>query len=837
MNKLHYTLICLFLSICFCIPLSSQTPSAGFATWKDNKKAAYSIIHDDYSNYVPGIFLRADPLATARGIKLAFGAVTSACGPQEWADAKTMISHGHECVNHSHNHRCGGTAGQCTGLSTYGPADFATELDLSHQLIKTNVGVTPRFFIHPYDAPSEEILNHLKVNLGYLGSRAGNQLAVNTSNFTDFMRLNYYVYDGTPTALAGLNTAIDAAISSGGYAVREFHGIDDGSWAAMTLANYTSHLNFVKTKMDDGSLWSATPTEAITYKMQRDAFQPVVTYNSALSTINLTFNKLQNIDPSVLTTPVTVNVNLNGLTGNYSVVQDNKTIIATRASNVISFNIYPHQGAVTLKCTDCSLASPTNVDHFKTTSQPNAVLLTWENPTKAFDEVMIVAKAKNDFKTSPVGSNYVADANFTGIGTAFEGGKVVYKGIGTGVTVTNLTEDIKYYFKIFTRSGNSWSKGVEKEETPKGVAPPVCGPDGKISREYWNNISALTKPSILYLIYNSRYPKNPTIKDFLTEFRSAKMGNNYGERVTGYIVPKETGSYTFYVTGADNVDLYLSSSDESKDKKRICRINGATTERQFDKYASQKSVTIKLKEGKYYYFELLHVNTTSDDHFGVYWKTPSNPTITMIDKSFFSSIICKKDKSDDAKVANYFAFSGSLNGDKGILNWVSKSANETDYYVLEKADEQLGDFKQLDIINVDAKNASLQSFSYIDLNLNDGDNYYRIKTVYQNSVSASGRNPEQYSDIVKIRYDKPQLYDVFPNPTTEYFSIDLSPANGKAVDISIVSLLGKVVKQERIETPSVSHRFELGELKSGQYFVRIQPQGSRLVVKKLVVIH
>ena len=279
MSNKTYTLPIFLWAICFLSPLSSQTPTANFATWKDNKKAAYSIIHDDYSNYVTGIYQYADPIATARGIKLCFGAITSACGTLEWTKAKTMISHGHECVNNSHNHKCGGSASQCSGLATYNSTNFSTELDLSTQLIETNTGVRPRFFIHPYDASSETIVNYL-TNLGYLGSRSGSQLTLNANTFTDFMHLNYYVYDGSASALSSLNTAVNSAISSGGYAIREFHGIDDGSWAAMTVANYTSHLDYVKTKITDGSIWSATTTEAITYKMQRDAFSPVVAYNA-----------------------------------------------------------------------------------------------------------------------------------------------------------------------------------------------------------------------------------------------------------------------------------------------------------------------------------------------------------------------------------------------------------------------------------------------------------------------------------------------------------------------------------------------------------------------------
>ena len=837
MNKQTYSLIWAILATCFLTPLSGQTPTASFATWKDNKKAAYTIIHDDYSNYVTGIYQYAYPIANQRGVKICFGAITNPdfCGDLEWQHAREMIANGHECVNHSHNHRCGGTAGQCSGLQTYGTADFATELDLSTQTIQNSTDVRPRFFIHPYDAPSDAILTHLK-GLGYLGTRAGTQLVANSNTFTDFMRLNYYVYDGSTSALNSLNVAVDNAVSTGGYAIREFHGIEDGSWAQMTVPNYTNHLNYVKSKMDDGSLWSVTATEAITYKMQRDAFQPAVSYTASTGIINVAFNSLKTIDPSVLRTPVTVNVNLNGIAGIYSVTQNNSAVVATRVGNIISFNVYPHQGAVTLTCSDCSTppSTPNNILNFAAAPQTSAIGLTWSNPTSNFDEVMIVAKALSGFTTLPVGTTYSSNSDFLGTATAFEGGKVVYRGIGTSVNVTNLTAGTVYYFRAYSRLGTVWSSGVEVNGIPNAVTPPACGPDGQLIHQFWDNINALSTPSIGYLTIDSRYPNNPTTTNILTEFRTSNLGDKYGNRVTGYIVPKETGKYTFYITGDDNTEFYLSTNESASNKKRRCRISGLTGETEYNKYKSQKSSSITLEAGKYYYCELLHVEGTGADHFGVHWQTPSNSTITLIDKAYFSSKTCTASAALAATV-NYFVFDARLDIDKAVLNWASKSVNETDYYVLEKADELTGEFKQLDIVNAVDKAKSLQAFSYIDQNLIDGDNFYRLKTVYQNAINSSGAN-FQYSEVVKVRYERPDAYAVFPNPATEDVSIDLSGANGKPVDITIISLLGKVVKQERISTPSVSYQVELDNIESGQYFIRIQPQGKRVVMKKLMIM-
>jgi Secretion system C-terminal sorting domain len=94
------------------------------------------------------------------------------------------------------------------------------------------------------------------------------------------------------------------------------------------------------------------------------------------------------------------------------------------------------------------------------------------------------------------------------------------------------------------------------------------------------------------------------------------------------------------------------------------------------------------------------------------------------------------------------------------------------------------------------------------------------------------------SDVAIIRYESPKSYAVFPNPASDYVEIDLLEApQGKEVEIAIVSLLGKVVYQTKIEAlGSKNHQIALDNLENGQYFVRIQAQGKKLVMKKLVVV-
>ncbi len=97
-------------------------------------------------------------------------------------------------------------------------------------------------------------------------------------------------------------------------------------------------------------------------------------------------------------------------------------------------------------------------------------LIGWANPV-CFDEILIVGKDGGSVTSTPLGdgSAYSADAAFsvgTDIGTDEY---VVYKGTGTSVNVTGLTNDNTYYFTIFIRIGTEWSSGVEVFVTPADV--------------------------------------------------------------------------------------------------------------------------------------------------------------------------------------------------------------------------------------------------------------------------------------------------------------------------------------------------------------------------------
>jgi len=98
--------------------------------------------------------------------------------------------------------------------------------------------------------------------------------------------------------------------------------------------------------------------------------------------------------------------------------------------------------------------------------------VSWTNPG-CFDDVMVVASDVAFTSATPSGTGYTADPSFTGSGTAFDGGKVVFKASsGTSETVTNLTNGTTYNFKIYARKGGVWVAGSTES------CAPVAGPCG-----------------------------------------------------------------------------------------------------------------------------------------------------------------------------------------------------------------------------------------------------------------------------------------------------------------------------------------------------------------------
>ena len=150
-----------------------------------------------------------------------------------------------------------------------------------------------------------------------------------------------------------------------------------------------------------------------------------------------------------------------------------------------------------------------------------------------------------------------------------------------------------------------------------GAIPESCG---TILREWWTGISGT---AINDLTSNVNYPNNPTGSEWLTSLEGpAEWADFYGSRIRGYIYPPSTGSYTFWIAGDDNCELYLSSDSDPANASLIASVPDWTNSREWTKYSEQQSSPITLTGGQIYYIEVLQKEGTFGDNLAVAWEGP-----------------------------------------------------------------------------------------------------------------------------------------------------------------------------------------------------------------------
>jgi hypothetical protein len=523
----------------------------------------------------------------------------------------------------------------------------------------------------------------------------------------------------------------------------------------------------------------------------------------AASTINVNFTNTQTINTAILKTPVTVNVDVGNVPGTFLVSQGLFFITNTRKGNIITFNVYPHQGNIVLRTSTIN-NQPSNITNFAAKAESGAVALTWTNPLVNFDQVMIVAKPLTAFTTIPVGTAYIADANYKGVGTAFEGGKVVYRGTGanSNVTITGLTNGTLYHFKAYSLFGTAWSNGVALSSSPVGSLfdPTLC-----------YSLTARHSSKVMSLASNSAADSITFVQNPYTN-TTAKV----------WRIKPTDATNTFY-----QIISTLSGKSASVKNASVADL-ASIIQLTYQGLTSQQWKFTGNTAG-YYAITAKHSAKVMDvfgdfttDNAAIIQYSPNGGTNQQW---LISEVGCPASALTLA-TNRVVAFNGYLDNQKGELQWVVNSDDLKDYYDLEKMDANQH-FTRLASINGNSVDA-LRSFNFTDDNLEDGENVYRVKAIDKDGSI-------QYSNLVTIKYQVPNIYAVSPNPTRDYVDINLTSCENRPVVLTIMDALGHKIQSVSLEKAGKSHRIEFGDIPTGQYFLHIQPAGKRVATRVIIV--
>jgi hypothetical protein len=173
-------------------------------------------------------------------------------------------------------------------------------------------------------------------------------------------------------------------------------------------------------------------------------------------------------------------------------------------------------------------------------------------------------------------------------------------------------------FTVTSRSGVFPGSGGIVEKQP-----------GHLKRELFKNIPGAL---ITDLTSSAGFPDSPSVVESITSFESKNLGDNYGERLSGYVKPPVSGNYVFYLASDDQGELWLSTDRRPANKRLIVSEPvwnlernwlGATVPWDTNLYKpGRASQPIALEAGKYYFIEALHKEGGFGDHIAVAWQMP-----------------------------------------------------------------------------------------------------------------------------------------------------------------------------------------------------------------------
>jgi HYR domain/SdrD B-like domain/PA14 domain/Thrombospondin type 3 repeat len=159
---------------------------------------------------------------------------------------------------------------------------------------------------------------------------------------------------------------------------------------------------------------------------------------------------------------------------------------------------------------------------------------------------------------------------------------------------------------------------------------------GSVLQELYFDIDGVT---IADLRNSAKFPNAPD----LVRFRSSIEANtfdefdNYGTRISGFILPPVSGEYVFYMAADDQGEFWLSTDESPANLVQIAREPVWAERRDFVGEAggggrgfplANISAPINLTAGQAYYFEALMKEGILGDHLAVAWQMPGGAAPT-----------------------------------------------------------------------------------------------------------------------------------------------------------------------------------------------------------------
>lgn len=163
-------------------------------------------------------------------------------------------------------------------------------------------------------------------------------------------------------------------------------------------------------------------------------------------------------------------------------------------------------------------------------------------------------------------------------------------------------------------------------------------------------------------------------------------------------------------------------------------------------------------------------------------------------------------------------FDGYKFEDKVKLIWSTSTEINNDYFIIERADDQLN--FTLEIDRVEANGTSFNTLNYHTFDLSPllGINYYRLKQYDLDGTYT-------LSNIISVYFESSGNYvHISPNPSSDQINITYNSNSKQTTNCEIYNNLGQLVRSSNFETTTGlnNQRLTVSDLSEGVYFINLQ---------------
>jgi hypothetical protein len=138
-----------------------------------------------------------------------------------------------------------------------------------------------------------------------------------------------------------------------------------------------------------------------------------------------------------------------------------------------------------------------------------------------------------------------------------------------------------------------------------------------------------------------------------------------------------------------------------------------------------------------------------------------------------------------------YSFSGKNTGEKNLLEWITATEMNNDYFTIEKSEDAIS-FTELTRIQGAGNSSTLLYYKTYDAEPFSGKTYYRLKqTDYDGKFT--------YSDIIVVNNFSEEIIYMSPNPVRNNLHLDFYREKASMMQFDIVNTMGQSVLSQNIQ--------------------------------------